>query len=604
MEFPINKFAVYEPRLELNNQRSFVIVKGGQTVTYQQYPATAYSTSSFNFITNPPGRKNVLDRVAIIEVDVNLAFSGPGDGSGTLMIQSGRDAFRAYPISSITQTLTCQINGFPVTIELSDVAHLLSRFHTNMENKNSYLSIFPQMEDNYQNYADADNANNNPLAPYHTNSTQQPRGAYPMVITNNTNTSANVRATLREYITLPPFIFDGHEAGGLTNLDTLQFDFTLSTALARIWSRSTANHVPISNGGITVTFPSAPKLFLGWITPRLTQEIPRVMTYPYFQISRYVSSGNDELGPNASNDLQSQVIQFSSIPRKLYIFAKQSNTIINNSVQNQVKYTDTFLKITKININWDNIDGVLSGASPNNLYELSVANGMKMPFVEWNGLSYDCGQNVGSTPVTLGLSAGPVCLELGKDLGLRDNQAEGMLDKINFQVTVSVTNVNQTETLKPDLYVVAVYDGVLEIFDNSARAYIGVINGHDILTVPVNHEVSYNSLEKIYGGDFFSKFKDIAGKVVSGLKQSKAISNILGAVPHPYAQVGSNIARSLGFGEGARAGSARAGGVLMGGCDMCQGRCGCGEGEGEGGVLVGGRLADYSKMKQRLRKMR
>ena len=606
-----NKFSVYEPRMELNNERSFVIVKGGQTVTYTSYPATSYSNSNFNFTTNPPGKKNVLDRVVIIETPVELDFVGPGDASANRIIQEGRDAFRSYPISSITSTLTSTINGFPVSLELNQIVHTLSRFHTPMEDKNGFASLLPQMEDTYQNYSDADIGNNNPLSSYPSNSTQVPRGAYPMLVNPNTNTNATVTAILREYLILPPYLFDSSEAGGLTNLDTLEFNFVLSPNLARIWSRSTLNTVPLTS--LTVNF-GQPSILLGWITPRLTQNIPSLMSYPYFQISKYIT--NQPVGaipawayplPPTAVEIKSNVIQFNSIPRKLYFWAKQSDTIINASLAATVNTPDVFLPITRVNISWDNLDGVLSGASQENLYDISISNGMKIPFVEWNGVSQHIQIPVAQAATGLGLSGGPLCLELGKDLGLRDNQAEGALDKINFQLRLTVQNVNQLSAITPDLYIMAVYDGVLEIFDNSARAYIGVITPYDILNAPVNHEVTYKMLEKIYGGTFFEKFKDVAGKVIKGLKDTKAISNVLSAIPHPYAQVAAPIARQLGFGEGARAG-VRAG-VLIGGCQYCpQGRCMCGNGENEYvekyDDMLGGKMADKRLMKKRLSSMR
>lgn len=579
---PLNKFAVYEPRMELNNERSFVIVKGGQTITYYPYPATSYSNANFNFTTNPPGKQNVLDRVVIIDVPVTLTFVGGGDSSGDRILQRGRDAFRSYPISSITSTLTSKINGFPVSIELSEVVHLLSRYHTPLEDKNTFASLSLQMEDNYQNYSDADGANNNPLGVYQDNSTQVPRGAYPMIVSVNTNTNATVNAIIREYIILPPYIFDGHEAGGLTNLDTLEFNWVLNPNLQRIWSRSTANTVPLTS--LTCNF-GQPTMYLAWITPRLTQTIPSLMVYPYFQISKYVANQpNGVVNSNTSQILMSQVIQFNSIPRKIYIFAKQSNSIIYSSLANMINTTDTFLPITKLNINWDNKVGVLSSAVIDNLYSISVCNGLKVPFVEFNGLTYNIGTVATDSPSTIGLAGAPICLELGKDVGLQDNQAEGLVDKINFQVQASVFNVNQSQNLTPDLYVVAIYDGILEIFDNSARAYIGVISQEEILNASVNHGVTYKQLEMVYGGDFFSKFKEVAGDIYRGLKDSKILSNVLGQLPHPIAQKGAEFARNLGLGEGgARAGDYEDGGVLIGGRAM--------------------KKSDYTKMKRKLKQM-
>lgn len=596
-----NKFAVYEPRCEINNERSWVIVKGGQTVTYTQYPATSFSNSNFIFIADPPGKTNILDRVCIIEVPVSLDFSTAAPIAGQLLVQEGKDSFRAYPISSVTSTLTAKINGFPVSIELNEVVHLLSRFHTSMQDKRDHLSLTLPMDDNYQSYLDGIGANNNPLGTYQDNPAEIPRGAYYADINVatyvNTEESAHIDAVLREYIILPPFIWDGCQAGGLTNLDTFQMDWILTPQLQRIWSRAPASLVHTGLSSLLVNFQK-PSLWLGWITPRLTQPIPRVMSYPYFQISKYITNQPvGALAPNTSAELPSQLIQFNSIPRKLYVFAKQSNTIINQSLANTLNFPDVFLRIDKINISWDNIDGVLSGASPHNLWELSVENGLKMPWTEWRGYTPNFGTTSPAPAVRVGLSGGPLCIELGKDLGLRDNQCEGVLDKINFQVRLTVTNTNQFVSLTPDLYVIAVYDGVLEIFDNSARAYIGVINSSDILNAPINHDVTYKMLQKIYGGDFFSKFKDIASKVVKGLKDSKAISSALGAIPNPYAQIGSQVAKSLGF--GARAG-------VKAGCMYCPpGQCVClAERQGEGGVLMGGKDVDYREMKKRLKQIR
>ena len=93
-------------------------------------------------------------------------------------------------------------------------------------------------------------------------------------------------------------------------------------------------------------------------------------------------------------------------------------------------------------------------------------------------------------------------------------------------------------------------------------------------------------MKKIYGGDFFSSFKNIAnkalpylGKINKGLKDTKAISRGLSLASAPAslihpglgtaAELGSDIAKAVGYGKG--------------------------------GVLVGGQMADMNAMKRRLR---
>lgn len=572
-DLDVDKIAIYEPRLKVSNRREWIIVKGGQTVTTTAYPASSYSNAYFNFTTNPPGKKNILDRRVMIKVPVTLTFTGPGTGTTDLMIQEGRDAFRSFPISSVTQTLTCKINGFPVSIESNQFVHVLENFHNKIDSLNTYQSIYPNMSDNYQNYSDADLSNRNPLGVYSDNPALIPRGAYDMVLTNNTNTTCTVEAIIYESLVLPPFLFDDSQAGGLTNLDTLSFNFVLSPSLWRIWSRSTANTVPISSLGVVFGQPS---ILLNWITPRDTQYIPDRVRYPYFQLSRYVNSqalgGTGTINPGQRAGLQSQVIQLNSIPRKMYIYAKQSDNVILQNINNSVYTTDTFLKINRVSLSWDNIDGVLSGSDEVNLYEMSVANGLNYDFTSWKGTTQKIGTTTASTPEIVGLKGSILCICPGVDFGLRNSQAEGVLDKINFKVDLEVTNVNQTQVITPDLYVLAVYDGYLDIYNNTAQAIIGAVSNADVLSTPVTYDISYHELQKIYGGDFFSKVKDTGSKVIKALgnankylRDNKIVSNVLGAIPTPYTQAASSIANTLGYGQG---------GVLYGGCNDCDGDCG------------------------------
>lgn len=594
-DFDIKKIAIYEPRLKVANEREWVIVKGGQTVTTTGYPASSFSEKQMNFTTNPPGKKNVLDRHVILKVPVQLTFTGPGSANPTdLMIQQGRDAFRSFPISSILSTLTCRINGFPVTIETNQFVHVLENFHNKIDSLNTYQSLYPNMADNFQNYSDAEIGNRNPLGSYSDDSSIIPRGAYNMTVTNNTNTGAVVTADIYEPIVLPPFLFDDSQSGGLTNLDTLSFNFTFSSNLWRIWSRSTANTVPITTLnvkiGVGANASATPTLLLNWITPRDTQNIPDRVRYPYFQLSRYVQSANQNVvAPNAQITISSQVIQLNSIPRKLYIFAKESDSIIDQSINNSVNITDTFMSIKRISLSWDNLDGVLAGSDAINLYEMSVANGLNYDWTSWSGLTTNYGTSTTTPGVgKIGLKGSIICLCPGVDFGLRNSQAEGVLDKINLQVTVDAVNVNQTKDVNPDLYVLAVYDGFLDIYNNSAQAIIGAVSNADVLSIPVSNDISYHELQKIYGGDFFSKVRDTGSKLVKGLskandylRDTKLVSNVLGAIPTPYTQSASSIARTLGYGYG---------GVLMGGgeggCMDCNGSCGGMDGGGDGGAMI------------------
>lgn len=181
-----------------------------------------------------------------------------------------------------------------------------------------------------------------------------------------------------------------------------------------------------------------------------------------------------------------------------------------------------------------------------------------------------------------------------------------IIGNFNLQIQMSVTNTNQSVTITPDMYIVAVYDGTLVVSNSSAMASIGVVSKEEVLNAPMSDSITFNELEKIYGGSFFSKFKDYALKANAFLRKYKPISKITGYSGNPYVQGVSQVAQLLGYGEGegvqaggygTRAGACRAagtrhcerGGVLYGG-----------EGEGEGGELYGGRKLNRAEMRKRL----
>lgn len=572
---PLNVVGVYEPRMLLDNERTWVVVKGGQQVTYYPFPSTSFSNSQFNFICNPPSAQTVLDRVAFIEVPVSITFTQNASNiQAANLLQPGRDAFRCMPVSSITNTLTATINGFPTNIELSQIIHSLTRYHTPLKVKNGPMSIQPSFEDNYQLYSDADGANNNPLGGYYDacGLAELGRGAYPFTVTVNNASTATITAVLREQVVLPPFLWDGNQAGGLSNLTSLTFNWILNNNLARIWSHSDVTDVGgfSTIGAMSVAF-SQPSMYLGFITPRLSQPIPPRITYPYFQISRYTTQAQNTLAPNASAVYKSNIIQLDSIPRKLYLYMKQSDSVIYSSLRNQISTPDVFMQINNVNITWNNQQGVLSGASPVNLYNFSVQNGYNKTWTEFNGITQRLNGVLGQTADVIGLEGGILCIEMSKDIGLEDNLSEGVLGNFNLQVQMSVTNTNQVVTVTPDLYIVAVYDGTLVISNTSAMASIGVVSKEEVLNAPMSTNISYRELEAIYGGDFFGKFKNFLGDVNSFLKKYKPISTISGMIKHPYAQGISNVASALGYGAHAGAGASAGmmdGGVLHGGQNL------------------------------------
>ena len=618
---PLEAVAVNEPRIEVSNKRQWVILKGGNVVTYQPYPTLGPSNAGFNFNIQPPSATTILDRNLILQVPVTITFTlnplyNGGVAPATNLLQPGRDAFRAYPISSITETLRASINGYLCNIELADCIHAMSRFHTPLKALNNWLSKMPDFEDNCQQYSQMDGATNNPLSSYVDGSPMSAlgRGSYPFTVVSNTPTSATITAVLTESIFLPPFLWEScNQAGGLSNLNTLTLDVIFGSYPERIWSHSDITNDASGNvtiGSMNVNFTSAvssngftvstPSIYAGWITPRLTQSIPRAIVYPYYDLVRFRQNFPTTIAPNGTGQIMSQVISLNSIPRKMYIFVKQSKQQVTLNTGNRITYPDVFTQITNLNVNWNNQQGIFSGASPQNLYDISASNGYNKTWAEWWGLTQRLTAIAGNTTQTVGLEGSIVCVDFAKDIGLRDNECEGMLGQYMLQVQLNITNINQNVTLYPELYIIVVNDGTLTITPSQCMGSIGVPSVEQVLNAPMA-PFSFHDLHNVYGGGFFDSFKNFLGKAHSFIKDNQLVSKVLGALPYGPTQVASNIAKQLGYGEGVYAvngSGARAG--AMAGEGLYDGVMRPNRPEGEG--LYGGAMMPPERLEIELKK--
>jgi hypothetical protein len=513
----VDVFSIYEPRMNLSNvqQRQFAICRGGNTITSYIYNATSMSNSSINFQCNPPSRSTVLDRVAILKMQVELTFNGTTNSPNTSLLQPGFDAFRAWPISSCTNQLNCAVNGYGLSIEVSKMIHALSRFNEPHDLKHNFLSLVPQMDDNCQDYRSVSGSNSNPLAVHNTNPVYPARGGYPFVSYTPGTTTTTIVADLYEYVVLPPFIFDGSESGGLTHIDTLNFTYSFGN-LQRMWSHCPNNNT-ISSLNVKINNAS---MLLFYITPRITDFVPETLVYPYYQLTNYRTQDNSSLVYNTSSTLTTNVIQLQCIPSRIFIYVKQSDTIINSDISSLISCTDSFMKINSLQVNWNNINGIYSNADPAQLYLMTQQNGCTMSWNEWfgvtNGLNVDTAQMGNAQQVAL--TGSILCLEPGKDLPLRDDEAPGMLGQYNLQIQINVTNINPYSVggvvlpyelaYQPEINIICVYDGILTIQNNSTLAQIGIVSKEDALTAPTRYDLSFNALENMYGGNFFTKVRD------------------------------------------------------------------------------------------------
>jgi hypothetical protein len=449
----------------------------------------------------------IVDRKVLFRLPMIITFAGTLTAPNTSLLQIGvQDALRQFPISSIIQTLTITLNNTQVSINMNDTILSLLRYYTGTDERQYDLSLSPSMPDNYQSYGDwvQQGDARNPLALYGENSAEMTRGGFPLdSYVDSGAGGAVVNVSPTEPIFLSPFLFKHFMSSGYIGLQTMDFNISFDSNLGRVWSHAQPTLLnPGANtlSSVTVNFMGAaggnPTMLFNYITPQQLMPVPRSVVYPYYIIDRYPTDNSTPVAQNALFQISSQNIQLHSIPNRIYVFARRSNATRTFAT------SDTYAYLSQINVNWNNNSGLLSSASPQDLYRMSVDNGLNMGWPQWR-------QYVGSV----------LAIEFGKDIALPDLECPGQLGTFQLQLTANFQNVStDTANINYTLYIVVVSEGTFTIMENRSIAQIGVMSKQDVLHAQSLPYVDYDMVQKYYAGDFFGSIGDFLNRAYSGIK--------------------------------------------------------------------------------------
>jgi hypothetical protein len=497
---PIETVAVNVPVLDINEPREYVIMKGGNYVQYKQYTSTSYSANSFQFSCPPPSEKILVNRKVYLQAPVTLNFTGSVSGATETLLNSGFDAPRAFPLSTNLNTVSVTINNATVNINMGDVIQALLRYNNPECLKEYDYSITPTEMDESQEYNELANTIRNVLSDYgNSNYGNTHRGAFPFTIISNTDTTASVSFVATEPIFLSPFYYGKGDHSGFYGVRTMDFNFTWNSDLSRLWS-----HNPTPTGGtstitgVTVNF-GQPKLLFEYTTPPITMERPLSIAYPYYVVNRFPTGPTNIPASTTASNIVSNNIQLNSIPRRMYIYLREQNSDLT------INKTDSFASIENISLQFENFSGLLASASKQDLYNIARNNGLNLSWTEWSG-----GPTfVGDLSTAVGTVGSVLCLEPGKDFGLPDNLAPGVIGNFMMQISVIARNPNPSRAINYMLYITTVDEGTATIMDGSCILQgAGVISGMDVLNAKKQTGISYHDAHDAQGaGRFFSNIK-------------------------------------------------------------------------------------------------
>jgi len=612
---------IKDPRIIVDNERFFGVLKSGLRFRQKQWTTNSVSISNIPFSTPAPSFDIFIDR--------RVYFSLPMRYSQTCSVlpnfavfNVNEDAPRAYPIHSMLNTVTLTINNATITQYIGEIIHALLHL-SNSDKLSEYdYSQCPTALDVTQNYADLVGSVRNPLACAGdaTQGSIMGRGGFAnyKIIVNPVN-EGEVRANLTGIVdiwSVEQLMFSPLEFGSLQknssafyNVNTMDWQFNfLSEAATRCWSHANypnnddahsrwiSSSVVFDNfsrvagaNDTDFSFPNAskPYLFINYITPDPViskMYLQKPISYPYFPIARYVTPIAAKNYGAAPEQIVSNNIQLSNIPKKLVIYFRSAN----NPYYTTPTSTDSFFGINYLSIQFQNYSGLLAESNQAQLWELARKNHCNIDWSSWSGNGqYPVAPfPQGNFPLNQNKYGGLgslVVLEMGTDIQLDPEYAPGSIGQFSLQITANIFNIDPSNShngQELSMYILCINDGVFTIPSGGvAFSELSLLTTKDVVEATMQTDndklyLNYNDLQEVSGGNFYTGIKDFGksigrklGQANKYLKDSRLISNTANKISNlatapfvrdiPYSDKVANVARDvhdvssyLGYGKG------------------------------------------------------
>jgi hypothetical protein len=611
MSSDIVKEAVFDGRI-IQSRPKFAVDKGALSITNAPFTAISETSSQHTYNIYVPSENVFVDRAlewsSSCYTQIAWTNTEITPANGSLGVALGNNlALCAFPLNFLCSTMTTTINDTTSVINAQDVQREVLRM---VDYKSNRLQrTCPTMLDKYLNYG-ADNAGaiNNPNAfvGSQTDVSTLPNGAFNSVfytnaqgvalVPNTTNAytvngvqydtdengvpqaHANVPAGTQlviyvafrstEKLVLSPFIYsDVNECDtGLFGINNIQLIMNLRSP-QRVW-RFTNQVGALSQSveGLVVSYQTT--AFRGsimntqFLTPSLEVALPPKSVVPYMEFPRYITNSTTPILPNSVGELQSQTITLPQIPDLLIIYVKPLKLGEGIDPYDN-RFGDWYLppataglgggRTNPLSVQFDNFSGLLSSHTSEQLYGMSVRNGLEMDYQQWSGKAMNgFGENTRSL-----MSGGFLVLKPGTDITLQSGQAPSLVGNYTLQFRLNVFN-QFPEAVGASMYVITVNSGFFESIRGSSRIIKGVLSEQDIISAPLAPVASHAELKRVVGGKgLMSSLGNILSKARDVYHATKpAVSAMKGMMPEQMRQV----AEAVGYGNSGGVSGGRSGG--------------------------------------------
>ena len=563
------KVAVMDDRLCVTSDIKYAVNIGAQNMTPQTFLASSENQNLHVYNVMVPSLQTVVDRLVLWESTVELLFNVTTTAIGQTYLDYGRqDALQSFPLHKLSTQLSCQINNNQVQFSTQDELAAILKFIDKRE-LNLYHGYTPTMTDVHANYSDGYNSINNELSSW-ANSQHDlvPRGSWKLLSVStaasasdgtynvpNPCVAANtlpiyVRFHVMEPLLLSPFIFahPKHNNQGFYGISNMVFNMNMDPTGSRVWSHVQAAGAAPVNGTINTLIVNSYKnsaLHFNFLTPGPELLLPNRNIVPFLDIPRFLTTNNSTLAvpvngvlSSANPRLVTSSINLNQIPDKLVIFVTKTGKTISDP--------DWFAVIRGLSIQFNNVTGLLSTATQEDLYRYALEAGSRQSWAEFSGQASlysqgGAGQFIGTSIIPT--SGSIIVLDFGKHISTGASYyAPGSIGQFNIQVSLDVANQTSAPLIAPNIVMMVLNSGLWVNELGTSSCYTGILNKSDVLAAVSEGHYSQSDVSRIVGGGFFDNLKSAVGKLAPIAKMGLSMVN------HPMANKAANVLGALGYG--------------------------------------------------------
>lgn len=519
MSSDFKKILINDSRLDVTDQVTFGVLKGGQSVSCVPYNSISQSPSTITFNVAVPSEVTLIQSRVLfqstytIKVSTNNPVGTPVANCDTLqpgsyLVQMGlTDGLAPFPLSQSMSTQSATINNNTVSINTQDILTQLLKFNDKRDIVR-YNGTTPTQTDVYYNYKDGLGANNNVLGGWNlvSDNDLSPRGAFTINWISSTPSSGGpvaplvaggapppvyINFTCTEPLLMSPFTFSTSENRAIYGVTNMNFVFNLNSGNTLFRSAN------LYNQSVSIVNVTGSKLLFNMLTAHPSQLLPSRCVVPFLDYQRYIFSSTTDISANGgTSTFSSSNLQLNQIPDKLVLAIRKPMG------QRNCNDSDSFMCIDGVSISFNNNSGILSSADKTQLYNMSVENGSNQSWFEYNGLAnvYQPGNNLAVPTATAGSC---LVLQMCKDIQIVDDYYScSSIGQFNLQINVNVRNQSSVtyQAGQLEMVIMTINSGVMALERGAASVYTAILNKADVIEASEQEPYTHSEYKRLVGG--------------------------------------------------------------------------------------------------------